>query len=147
MMEKEPLQVSDWSQKYKILLYLLGLVLLIVGYRDLRDVLVGPTQLGAGGNSISGTPVQTVASSSNILVTSTLRLVLANQSAAQLRCFGNASGSTPIYLGFGTSTGLMVGTGFPLMPSSSVTFAGDELDTGDIYAIAAVATNLSMCQR
>lgn len=145
-MDKKSIRVSDPSQKWKILLGVVVVFLLIVVIADTKELRLGEIDL-----YVVDSPADTaVATSTYVLVTSTVRLVLDTQSAAQFRCFGNASGTTPIYLGFGTSTGLTVGEGFPLQPSSTVWFSNQNGDLwkGPVYGITDVAAGvgLSVCQ-
>ena len=141
-MEENRLKVSDPSQPKKIRLFKIffafaGIFVLLFTF--------GVIPLDKSG--VLGSEIGYVAGShTSKLVTTTVREVMSLSSGAQFRCFGNASGTTPIYLGFGTSTDLVVGTGFPLLVSTTEYFFGDSLFKGSVYGIAAASTSLSMCE-
>lgn len=138
----EPIKVSDPSQKWKILMGLVIIGILIFGVSGLKS-----------GKRLGGVEYETLSpavatSTRYVLANSVVARIMGSQPAAQFRCFSNASGTIPVYLGFGTSTGLGVGTGFLLKASSTVWFSdqGGDLYRGDIYGVAEATTTVSLCQ-
>src|SRR3990167_2857727 len=123
---------------------ILGILVLIVVILIVNTNYFRPPIYNLGVSSFQGTIG--VTSSTNVTVTSTARQVLGIESAAQFRCYSNASGTEPIYLSFGTSTGASPGRGFAIQPSTTVWFSGDDLWAGAVWASAGSGTNLSMCQ-
>ena len=107
---------------------------------------------GDSKNKLGG--VEFYAINGNLVATSTIKQLVNNsitqvfsvEPAAQFRCLGNASGSAPIFLAFGTSTGLGLGKGFPLQPSSTEYFFGDSLWRGGIWAWSEATATVSLCQ-
>ena len=123
---------------------ILGILVLIVVILIVNTNYFRPPIYNLGVSSFQGTIG--VTSSTNVTVTSTARQVLGIESAAQFRCFGNATGSAPIYLSFGTSTGAAPGNGFVVQASTTVWFSGDSLWAGAVWASAPGTATLSMCQ-
>lgn len=112
----------------------IGLVL-FWGY----SVLNTPVRQGLGAE-ISGNPTATM---TNAIVSSTVSTVLAANSAAQYRSITNTTigGSGSVWIGFSTTTGVAVGKGILLTPSSTLILSGDSLYTGIIYGIRDAGTS------
>ena len=137
----EPLKVSDPSQKWKILIGLVVVGLLLFGVLSLRESKskLGGVEFYTLSSSISTTTLVTI---SNNVVTQ----IFANEPGAQMRCISNATGTVPVYLAYGTSTGLAAGKGDLLNPTSTLRLVGDSLWRGGIWGIASVTTTLALCQ-
>lgn len=75
------------------------------------------------------------------LSSSTVGLLLAEDSSAEFRSFSNKTGITVWILFHSTSTGFTAGRGIPLIASSTLILSGDSLWTGNVYSITAAGTS------
>ena len=121
----------------------LGLLIILIGVVFWFGVLNTPL-LGSNGQPvISGN-----ATNSTKTVSSTAQLIFSANSGVQLRCIANTNGTSSIGLGFGTSTGLTVSTGYVVYASTTKIFTADELYSGDIWAVGPNGTGVTIgiCQ-
>lgn len=98
-------------------------------------------------NNLSGMPISgnlALGSNASSTVGLTAKLVLAGASNAQLRTISNV-GAFDVWLS-ATTTNLVANTGLWIKASSSQIFAGDNLYTGNWYAIGTGTTTLSILE-
>ena len=139
-MSEPSLKVSDPSQKWKILLGVLGIAVLVFFLvRGEKSNKLGGVEFYTLSSSISTTTLVT-------LNQNTITQVFGVEPGAQMRCITNATGTVSVFLAYGTSTGLNVGKGDLLNPTSTLRLVGDSLWRGGIWGFASVTTSLALCQ-
>jgi hypothetical protein len=88
------------------------------------------TSVSLGGFPISANPKLGSNIFKNVSTTVAVKVFSVNSGAQYRACTNTGGGDLTLSA---TTTGLTYGTGFVLRASSSVTFSGDSLFTGDIY--------------
>jgi hypothetical protein len=107
-----------------------------------HGVSVSLTPSGGGGG---GAAFATVSNTTPTIPNNTATLIISANASRKYLNISNPSGSL-CYVGFGNSTGLTTSSGLPIAARTFYELKGDNLFTGDIYAISASSITFYLCE-